>query len=128
MFQTGLFWFSEYGYLSYAMLLPSLSSHRNIASMQVLWLCWLFPHLHLGVCGATLLPTFVLNVGYGVLVLLSGFLFLGNIWQDETIFCGFSDSLSFAGCGFGILDIGGGGMGGVCRILSRRVTRSTLYF
>lgn len=25
-------------------------------------------------------------------------------------------------------DIGGGGTGGVCRILSRRVTRSALYF
>ena len=90
------------------MLLPSLSSHRNIPSVQVLWLCWLFPHLNLGVCGATLSSTFVLNVGYGVLVLLSGFFVFREYLQDETIFCGFSDSLSFSGYGFEILDIGQG--------------------
>lgn len=116
VFQTGLFWFSEYGYLSYAMLLPSLSSHRNIPSMQVLRLCWLFPHLHLGVCGATLSPTFVLNVGYGVLVLLYGFFvfreylarwnnilwflrfpLICRMWIQNTLTLGAGERVEFAG-------------------------------
>lgn len=52
--------------------------------------------------------TFVLNVGYGVWLCYLVSSYLGNIWQDETILCGFSDSLSFSGYGSEILDIGQG--------------------